>query len=54
VEEFMAYHRKAEATFRESDTSKLRPIQFKVQILVGTIFETRNTKFCEKYVIFPF
>jgi hypothetical protein len=53
VEEVMVNHRKAEATFGESATSELRPIQFKVQIFVGTIFETRNTKFFEEYVIFP-
>jgi hypothetical protein len=38
MEEFMAYHGKSEATFGEGDTSKLRPIKFKVQIFVGTIF----------------
>jgi hypothetical protein len=53
VEEVMGYHRKAEAIFGESDTSGLRPSQFKVQISVGTIFETRNTKCCEEYGMFP-
>jgi hypothetical protein len=54
VDKVTAYHRKAEAPFGESDTSELRPFQFKVQIFVDMIFETGNTKFCEEYVMFPF
>jgi hypothetical protein len=50
----MTYHRKAEATFRASDTSELGPIHFKVQeIFIGSLYETINTMFHEEYVMFP-
>jgi hypothetical protein len=49
VEEVMAHHGKVEATFRASDTSELRPIQFKVQeLFLGTNF-MRPEMFSEEY-----